>query len=206
MELGCPLACDSIAGNAPNRMDNIRCDRRTTIILMFTVGSDGAYKWLVTDTNFDLLQLCPEIVLGKYVAITSIDSGWLRPTEKEIAAGWQSRAKIAYSPKIEIAQDVPHEWYDEWYIFDTPTDLGTSHLEENIFEVTHDHGHLSVFVNYGFALHPPERAHKDLVTLFWEQIMRIRPESYVADNDYLTFVTRNEPVFASVLDAVKALT
>jgi hypothetical protein len=71
---------------------------------MFTVGSQGAYEWLVTDENFDLLELCPEITLGKYVAVTSIDSGQLIPTDKETAAGWQSRAKIAYSPKIENAQ------------------------------------------------------------------------------------------------------
>jgi hypothetical protein len=46
---------------------------------MFTVGSQGSYQWLVTEEDFDLLQLCPEIVLGKYVAITSIDSGELIP-------------------------------------------------------------------------------------------------------------------------------
>jgi hypothetical protein len=171
---------------------------------MFAVGSQGAYEWLVTDENFDLLELCPEIVLGKYVAITSIDSGQLIPTDKEIAAGWQSRAKIAYSPKIESAQDLPHAGWDEWYIFNTPTDLGTSHLAENIFEVPQEQGHISVFVNYGFALHPPERAHH-LSDLFWPQMARIRPESYVADNDYLTFVSMNKALFSSVLDAVKAL-
>lgn len=42
---------------------------------MLSLGSQGAYEWLVTDENFDLLQLCPEIVLAKYVAVTSIDSG-----------------------------------------------------------------------------------------------------------------------------------
>jgi hypothetical protein len=123
---------------------------------MSTVGSQGSYEWLVTDENFDLLELCPEIVLGKYVAVTSIDSGQLIPTEKETTAGWQSRTKIAYSPKIENAQDLPHGGWDEWYIFNTPSDLGTSHLAENIFEVPQEQGHLSVLVNYGFALHPPE--------------------------------------------------
>jgi hypothetical protein len=42
---------------------------------MLSLGSQGAYEWLVTDENFDLLQLCPEIVLAKYVAVSSIDSG-----------------------------------------------------------------------------------------------------------------------------------
>jgi hypothetical protein len=170
---------------------------------MFTAGSQGSYEWLVTDEDFDLLQLCPAIVLGKYVAVTSIDSGQLIPTDTETAAGWQSRAKIAYSPKIQNTQDCPHGGWDEWYIFDTPTDLGTSHLAENIFEVPQEQGHVSIFVNYGFALHPPERS--SLATFFWQQLARIRPESYVADNDYLTFVSMNKNLFASVRDAVKAL-
>ena len=171
---------------------------------MFTLGSQDRYEWLVTDEDFDLLELCPEIVLGKYVAITSLDSGELVPTDKETAAGWQSRPKIAYSPKIKNAEDLPHEGWYEWYIFNSPTDLGRSHLKENIFEVPQEQGHLSVLVNYGFALHPPERA-GHLADVFWPQIARIRPESYVADNDYLTFVTMNGALFARVRDAVKLI-
>jgi len=172
---------------------------------MLTVGSEGLYEWLVTDRQFDLLQLCPEVVLGKYVAITSIDSGPLVPTEIETAAGWQTRGKIAYSPKVQNVEQLPRAGWDEWYIFDDPTDLGTSHLAENIFEVPQEQGHVSVLVNYGFALHPPERADLTLTRLFWEQIMRIRPESYVADSDYLTFVSMNQTLFANVRDVVKAL-
>jgi hypothetical protein len=58
-------------------------------------------------------------------------------------------------------------------------------------------------VNYSFALHRPEM--KDLATLFWRQIERIRPESYIADGDYLNFVTMNKTLFASVHCALKAL-
>jgi hypothetical protein len=170
---------------------------------MFTAGFQDRYEWLVTDEDFDLLELCPEIVLGKYIAVTSIDSGQFVLADKETAAGWQSRAKIAYSPKIENPEDLTLEGWDEWYIFNTPTDLGTSHLAENIFEVPQEPGHLSVLVNYGFALHPPDRA--KLADLFWPQMARIRSESYVANNDYLTFVTMNEGLFARVRDAVKVL-
>jgi hypothetical protein len=151
---------------------------------MLTVGTQGPYEWLVTDEQFDLLQICPEVVLGKYVAITSIDSGPLVPSEKQTAAGWQSRGKIAYSPKVKNPQDLPRARWDEWYIFDNPTDLGASYIGENIFDVPQQRQHVAVFVNYNFALHRPEM--KDLATLFWEQIAWIRPESFVADNeDYL---------------------
>jgi hypothetical protein len=170
---------------------------------MLTVGSEGLYEWLVSDQQFDLLQLCPEVVLGKYVAITSIDSGSFAPTEAETAAGWQSRGKIAYSPRVQSVEEIPSAGWDEWYVFDQLVDLGTSHLAENIFEVPQEQGHVSVFVNYGFALYPSERS--SLATLFWPQIARIRPESYVADNDYLTFASVNKTLFAIVATAVKAL-
>jgi len=170
---------------------------------MLTVGSQGVYEWLVTDQEFDLLRICPAVVLAKYLAITSFDSGPLVPTEEDKAAGWESRGNIAYSSKIHDVESVPRDEYDEWYIFDSLVDLGTSHVRENVFEVPQEQGHVSVFVNYGFALHPPERA--GLANLFWPQMERIRPESYVADNDYLTFVSANKTLFVSVLGAVKAL-
>ena len=176
---------------------------KATIVGMLTVGSHGPYEWLVTDENFDLLQLCPEVVLGKYVAVTSIDSSEFVPTERETVAGWQSHGKIAYSPKIQQVDDLPREGWDEWYIFDEPADLGKSYLQENVFEVPQGQGHLSVFVNYCFALHQPDM--HSLVTLFWQQMEWVRPESYVADSDYLNFVTMNKALFANVHHAVKAL-
>ena len=171
--------------------------------MMLTVGSEGIYDWLVTDQQFDLLEVCPEVVLGQYVAITSIDSGALRLSDEELRAGWEAREKIAYSPKIEQASGLPSAGWDEWYIFGRPTDLGISHLAENIFEVPQQPGHISVFVNFRLALHLPEM--KVLNDMFWQQIARVRPESYVADNDYLNFVTMNKTLFASVHDALKGV-
>src|SRR5258707_12183343 len=115
---------------------------------MLTVGSEGLYEWLVTDQSIDLLQVCPEVVLEKYVAITSFDSGLLIPTDEETAAGWETRGKIVYSPKIQNIKDLPRAGWNEWYIFDNPANLGTSHLAENVFEVPQEEGHVSVFVNY----------------------------------------------------------
>jgi hypothetical protein len=171
---------------------------------MLTIGSQGVWEWLVTDRQFDLLRICPNVVLGKYVVITSFDSSPLVPTDEEKAAGWESRSNLAYSPKIQDVASLPRAEYDEWYIFVSPVELGTSHLAENVFEVPQEQGHVSVFVNYGFALHPSERA-GGLAHLFWSQMERIGPESYVADNEYLTFVSANKTLFVSVLDTVKAL-
>jgi hypothetical protein len=112
---------------------------------MLTVGSQGAYEWLVTDESFDLLELCPEVVLGKYVAVTSIDSGQFVPTGKETAAGWLSHERIAYSPTIQHAEELPREGWDEWYIFNAPTELGKSHLKENILRC-HEGGDISAYL------------------------------------------------------------
>lgn len=171
---------------------------------MREIGTQGVYDWLVTDKDFDLLDLCPEIVIGKYVAITSIDSGALVPTEEEMAAGWRNHSDIAYSPRIQTAKEVPHAGWDEWYIFEHPVDLGTSHLRENVFEVPHEEQHISVFVNYNFAFHQGDMM-KVFADMFWKQIAWIQPESYVADNHSLSFATANKPLFAAVRGAVEAL-
>jgi hypothetical protein len=69
---------------------------------MLRVGSEGLYEWLVTDEEFDLLHVCPEIVLGKYVAITSIDSSSLVPSEKETASGGRVARKLRTAPKFRV--------------------------------------------------------------------------------------------------------
>jgi hypothetical protein len=174
--------------------------------MVVNFGSNGTYEWLVVaDEDFDLLEVCPEIVLGNYVAVTSIDSDAYILNEHEKTAGWNSRGKIAYSPQILKAEDVPRSPgpYDEWYVFAHPVDLGSSHLAENIFDVPQAPDHVSVFVNYGgFAFDRPD----ELTELFWRQMEWIRPESYIANGFYLNFASVNKRLFASVRGAVTALT
>jgi hypothetical protein len=69
-------------------------------------GSRGRYSWLTSaDHDLDyLLMSCPQIVLGRYLAVTSFDSGSLVSNEDEVIAGWESRGGIAYSPKIESVE------------------------------------------------------------------------------------------------------
>src|ERR1017187_2295846 len=73
-------------------------------------GSHGAYKWLTTRHELDdILRLCPAVVLGKYLAITSIDSGHLSPSTEEKLAGWESRLGIAYSPLVQSVETLPRD-------------------------------------------------------------------------------------------------
>jgi hypothetical protein len=165
-------------------------------------GSHDAYQWLTTNAHdFDsLLTLCPTTVLGKYVAVTSFDSGSLSLSDEEKAAGWESRKGIAYSPLIRSVGTLPERGgFDEWYVFGTPVDLGEKG-RGNVFEAPLSAGQVEVFVNFaeGFDLHQPN----DLVPLFWRQLKWIRPDSYIADTHHLlTFVSTNRNVFDAVRQA-----
>ena len=169
-------------------------------------GSHGPYLWLTTG-QYDLdslLHKCPQTVLGKYIAVTSLDNGPLTPTDEEKRAGWRNQNEIAYSPQIESAERLPYgecAGFDEWYVFESPFDLGQL-WHGNVFEAPMTPGQVSTFVNFlDFALHNPEV--EELLSLFWKQLDWIRPESYIADrNAFLTFVTRNRGLFTAVHHAL----
>lgn len=167
-------------------------------------GSRDGYDWLVSSNTLDeVLQLCPEVVLGRYVAVTSFDSGPLLLNDEERAAGWEVHSGIAYSPKIQRVEMMPRDQFDEWYIFGDRVNLGQLvPSDRNVFESQMQQGQVHAFVNFGgFALHRPDVA--DLAPLFWEQLNWIHPESYLAEGDYLIFVTANKDLFLALRDALR---
>ncbi len=169
-------------------------------------GSHGAYEWLVSNRSLDdLLRVCPEIVVAKYVAVTSCDSGPLTLNEVERAVGWVSRNGIAYSPRVLSAQAMPREQFDEWYVFENPIDLGRLVLASaSVFETPLRADEVHAFVNFGgFALHSPKM--EDIVELFWRQFDRIHPKSYIAEGDYLTVVSADRRLLASVRQSFGSL-
>ena len=197
--------CPGILVAKPHKMDSSQP--------MTFKGSHGPYRWFVTrqDDLATLLELCPQFLEGRYVAVTSFDSGPLILTEEQKASGWLSRNEIAYSPQVNLLEDSRLKGvsvgqcagYDEWYVFDSPHDLGAL-CDGNVFESDLSAGKIWTFVNYdaGFALHNPEMS--DLTSLFWKQLDWIQPESFVADSSaFLTFVSRNESIFVVACNALK---
>jgi hypothetical protein len=169
-------------------------------------GSHGAYLWLTTDQHdlSSLLQRCPQALVGKYIAVTSLDSGPLILTDEEKFAGWKSRNEIAYSPQVQSAEAIRHgvcAGFDEWYVSESPFDLGQLR-HDNVFECPTTPGQFFTFVNFlGFALHDSKV--QSLIDLFWKQLDWIQPESYIADGaSFLAFARRNKDLFASVHQAL----
>jgi hypothetical protein len=166
----------------------------------FVTGTHGSYGWLSTDGHSidELLRVSPTAVLGKYLAVTSCDSGPLALTDEQKSSGWTYHGGIAHSPRIESLGMVPaHGLYDEWYVFNAPADLGAIR-EGNIFDFPVTPRHVEAFVNFGFVMDAPEM--QDLVSRFWQQLEWMSPEAYIAESDYgfLTFVTGNKKLFAAV--------
>lgn len=128
-------------------------------------------------------------MIGKYLAVTSIDSGTLHPTEKEKTEGWWTSeaarvftgtawsspeyhegANVTYSPRIASIHGLPYEThdeccdgFDEWYIFEQP--IPPADMEW--------------FVGWGgFSLDNPD--YQWSAERFWEQMARLSPKSYLA--------------------------
>jgi hypothetical protein len=172
-------------------------------------GSRGSYHWLTTPCGLnEFLDLFPDGVVGKRLAVTSIDSGSLEISEEERKLGWDSRGGIAYSPQIRSLSELPNrthsdccDTFHEWYVFDVAKDMGEL-SRGNVFEARLEPGQVFSFVNYHCILHD-DRV-KDLHDLFWRQLDWIQPESYIADSaEYLTFVTRNPELFRSACAALE---
>ena len=170
-----------------------------------TTGTHGAYHWLTTSEHDldDLLTLCPTVVLGRYLAATSFDSGSLTLDDAEKLAGWETRGGIAYSTCVLSVETLSARGgYDEWYVFGSPMDLGRL-SRGNVFESPLLPGQVEVFVNFsdGFDLRRTDAG--DLADLFWRQLEWICPQSYIADGgSFMTFVSSDESLFAGVRRAL----
>ena len=171
-------------------------------------GSRGAYQWLTTELEMiPFLRSCPQVVLGKYIAITSVDSGIFKMGEEESANGWESRGEVGHSPRISSIEELPlnclvDAHYHEWFILRAPADIGDL-FRGNVFIEPPRQGIIAAFINYRIDLSNSDKA---LLDLFWRQLERIQPESYLADGkDFLAFASRDKKLFAGVLSALAAI-
>jgi hypothetical protein len=155
-----------------------------------------------------LIERCPEALLGRYLVVACCDGGPLHPNAEERAAGWCLESRLAYSPRLESLSLLPHENFDEWYVFTSPARLCSC----------------DVFINFGgFTLRNPEESLAELHPTwdrvgakaradermrqqgqFWNQVELFGAESYIADGDNFIFATANTGLFTCVATAFRS--
>ena len=166
---------------------------------MVEKGEHKGYRWFVGQFHGSLPDLVVSNHLGLRLGISSFDSGLFYPTAAEIEDGWSVQGRIALGPPLSAGMAVPHDGYDEWYVFDDRSSPDWSP---------------EVFVNLGsFTVVPAEElerrrdptweanAYEWLIPFqerFWDQMTRVQPVSYIAMGESDIVVTRSHD-FASRL-------
>lgn len=147
-------------------------------------GSHREWHWLSTSAIdvAGLIEVAGEqLVLGKYVAIVSFDSGPYRPSVEQRRAGWKTLDNIAYSPKIQSVRDVPVAGWEEFYTFPDPVAL-----PRNVIAVVND---------YEFTL---EDGEDPLTKTFWNQMSLVDPESCVMEGAISHVVSKDHNTVARI--------
>jgi hypothetical protein len=161
---------------------------------MFT-GKHGDYWWLEAEAAVsrlpDVLEACPALVVGRYVAVTAFDGGPFNPNDNDRAAGWTADGVAAYSAKVHSPDDLPLEQYDEWYVFERPTRIARA----EVFVIYGDFSLLDRSADGGHRDDAARRWLHEIQRRFWRQLERLRPETYLAEGDRLALVTRRRDIF-----------
>lgn len=166
-------------------------------------GHREGYDWVTIRSRRNLLgsfiRVVPDAVLGHVVAITSFDSGPLLPSDEEKARGWFCQGKVLWTSRIEDAQWLPWDQYDEWYVFDHHIQLSS----------------IEPFVNYGgFSLEDPrplfeanptwDRSSCEfelaLKEKFWAQLTAVLPITYIAEGDCFNLATKDAALFNKIIE------
>ncbi len=96
-------------------------------------GRHGRWHWLCAPNDYGLHAIayfCPALLIGRYLAVTSVDSGIKHLTPHELAEGWRIVGDIAYSPRVSSVETLDNDrhcggcsGYEEWYVFSEPREL-----------------------------------------------------------------------------------
>ncbi len=130
----------------------------------------------------NLWERCPELVLGRYLVNTSYDSGHLTLADEEREGGWRMIGQLAHSPAIRSADEIPHDQFDEWLVFDRPVVVEK-------FET---------FVNYtSFSpIEDDEEWNRCERDGFWSQVLRLNPIHVIGENDAAYVVSRDRDLIS----------
>ena len=146
-----------------------------------------------------MLELCPEFVLGKYLVITSFNSGPLVLNASDFENGWLKHDELAINPSVRSVSHIPYGEYDEWYIFDRPPLLeGFKVFVNNCGFLLRDPNHLLDGLEPTWDIAAPAHHGETLrlwQELFWMQLELKRVETYLASGDRFILATRIEALY-----------
>jgi hypothetical protein len=174
------------------------------------LGKNGKWQWITSKAAClsDVVELCPQLFIDRFVLITSFDSGLVTLDEEKLKAGWKPTCKrrrnfdwsgevweepLALSPRVSDPKILPTDMYDEWYVFCTEPQIDTIEVFVN-WEFSPTFGHIGM---QELGMHVELEAH------FWNQLAVINPRAYIADNQTLSFATADDALFEQVMIAVQ---
>jgi len=147
-------------------------------IVEWVDGTDGAIE--------DLVECCPELLFGRYVAIASCDSGPYAPTGEEFTEGWCKFGELAVSPPVKAISELPMPGFDEWYVYD---------------ELIKFESHSNFVNRIGFS---PLHANDKYTEKFWTQVAKLKPLHVLGSGTAGLFLaTRDELLFQAAVRNVK---
>lgn len=167
-----------------NKIDNLTDEGSKRV----TRTGERAGYWIVewndgTDAAIgDLVFGCPELLLGRRVAIASCDSGAYTPTDEECTAGWSQIGALAVSPLVTAVSQLPMPGFDEWYVYD---------------ELLRFEAHANFVNRAGFS---PLNVDDPYTEKFWEQVVKLEPLHVLGSGTPCLFlVTRDKTAFEAAI-------
>lgn len=173
---------------------------------MVYVGSQGQYSWIEFEWNAEelptLIKEFPQLLVGRYVAITSHDSGPMPLDDHDLGRGWSVSNGVAVSPRIRNSEDIPHTCgWDEWWTFvDEPAEITPmeAFINNSAFTLV-DPPIRNEGLEDEAALQYLSRQQRRWQDAFWSQIARVGAEAYLADGERLLVAHQD----ASMVRAIK---
>jgi len=163
-------------------------------------GRHGLYHWIETHdlglSLYDLINSCPSVVDGRYLALLSMQGQPLTVTAPPFDPGWSTAHAVAISPQIRPSLWIPMGEHDEWYLY--------GELPHPDLFVSTTIMATQLHLSFQDAHAPTYRENIDpgamdaMQEQLWSEIERLQPESYIALSTWLLFATVNDQLFREV--------
>lgn len=171
-------------------------------------GKHNDFYWIEsTEMELgDFIKSFGKCLNDKYIAIAAFDGGSIKPNSDELALGWYGKDKILYTSKISDISALPYEQYDEWYVFNKPTEIKIDEIIVNAhptlrnpsfrlkeIEPTWDSSMIEAGIEYELSIQ----------SKLWNRVDKLQPEMVLIDSNVFLFITKNHVLFEEIKDKLQ---